>query len=260
MGVFATTVPLQQYAAPHLPPLSSCELQLLRIARLNSDAITLLQRGDVKSASNTFVYALEELKTICEESDESSQDNDDDTKCYCDVYFLGIVSGCSYLPISVSTASSPSQRTLCHESVLYDKAFLLTSDVPCDTAATAAVLLFNTGLLHHTKAVASGVIVDFKKAIRFYQKAATLIAQEELAQFSSTMAVVMAAVLHNLADCHLTAFVDSISAACCQRELSDLLEWMRKHAVVSQSDMEFFSTSLLFANIRMRECRVASAA
>lgn len=251
------------------PPLNSADLQLLQIARLNSQAITLLQQGEYASARDTFVFALCQLKNICENKDDSIVDDADIVKCYSDLHALDVLKPASSLTGRRYDFHTSSAATACpqpgiaepQDMVLYDKAFLLTSDIPCETAATAAVLLFNTGLLHHTEAIATGVSLLYKKAKKFYQQVATLIAQEGFSQYSSTMAVVMAAVLHNLAHCHCTAFLDHISAASCQQQLSNLLEWVMQDSVaMSLSDYEFFQTSLLFANMRILECRVAAAA
>ena len=260
----ACSVPHQeatQSSRAPLPSLSSQELRLLHIARLNSEAITHFQHGDRVTAKDTFVFSLGQLKSICEEGDTSQ---DDTAKCYHDLHVIDILHAAdinSYLTATVSVATAVnSEHSPPQDMALYDKAFLLTSDIPCDTAATAAVLLFNAGLLHHKEAIATGFSLLYKKALRFYQQAATLIVQEEMSQHSSTMAVVMAAVLHNLAHCHSTAFLDYASAARCQEQLSALLEWMQDFVVLSVSDMEFFHISLLFTNIQMHECRVAPAA
>ena len=53
--------------------MSSQELRLLQIARLNSEAITHFQHGDRVTAKDTFVFSLGQLKSICE--GDTSQDD-----------------------------------------------------------------------------------------------------------------------------------------------------------------------------------------
>jgi len=174
--------------------------ELLKVARRNDITVTtnFAQEGNLVAAKESFVHALRALKTLC----QSGANCDQEIPSYRDLHmgFVTVQHSCLKEEDQTMFAQTVSvaQREVIpqhQEMVFFDKAILLQgTDVPCDTTATATVLLFNTGLLHHTEGLLTGRSDSFRRAVSFYKQSLTLLSQhQEQLSTSSTLLLVTCA-------------------------------------------------------------------
>jgi hypothetical protein len=115
------------------------------------------------------------------------------------------------------------------------QASLCASDLPCDNNATAAVLLFNMGLLHHQEGIITNASLACTRSVQFHQQTISLILlcqKQGNGHTSTTLSSLFAATLHNLAHCHAIAVLDQAEAANYHGQLSHLLHWQQHNGVV----------------------------
>jgi len=162
---------------------------LLKVVLCNDNsAIFCFSKGSLSNAKQSFAVALRELKALSQNGVHRDQQhqttptykdlagnvlgNDGPIPAQCTIKEQGnFARTISVAPRKVNPQSQ--------DITLFDKAIILQgADVPCDQTATAAVLLFNTGLLHHTEGLLTECTHSFRRAVSFYKKALTILSQQ----------------------------------------------------------------------------------
>jgi hypothetical protein len=150
---------------------------------------------------------------------------------------------------------------------IYDGAFLLAADIPVAPQPTAAVLLFNSGLIYHRVANRYGRSRDFSTAADYYIRSYTML--RESAQLdgrkhddcsSSALIVLKAALYYNLSHIFLVSFCDNRTADFFLSALQKIVPKMV--GLVSEYDYLFFQRllQLLTDTTTTRNSSYASAA
>lgn len=212
---------------------------LREIADLNAAALTLLQQNEPEQAKRMFVCALRDLQTLC--SDENDAADTLPTRfVYSDL-------GCRTNRFSVGTAAAQ-QHDLLDQSdfnQIYNRAFLLTNDIPAEVQETAAVLFFNIGLVHHLISTRTGKSADMVRAIQFYERSFNYLGNS-LDQSVAGLIVLMGAVCHNMMHCY-SSFFQFFKVAAMVEQLSQVVCRMASSESICSTDYEFFRASLFFS-------------
>lgn len=251
-----------------LPSSAIVVSKLYQLARHNDEvAISYFAVGNFTEAKRSFLVELRELKLLC---DGGSHFEDlDGLPNYEDISHTFIEANDHQSKPQQLSEAKDASVTSCDNAekdlYLFDRPIALQgSDVPCHCAATATVVLFNMGLIHHAEGLLSGCADKCRRAITFYKQAYSILSQQEdLLSASSTLLLVACALLYNLSHCYTVAFVDTVQAQIFSRELRRLLEWTTAQsecAYISPRDLEFFNSSLMFADIKIQNCKAAPAA
>jgi len=245
---------------------------LLKVALCNDNsAIFCFSKGSLSNAKQSFVMALRELKASSQNKGHLDQQHQT-TPTYKDLAGNVLANGTSPADCTVKeqgnfaraiSVASTKVNPQSQDMPLFDKAFLLQgADVPCDQTATAAVLLFNTGLLHHTEGLLTECTNSFRRAVSFYKKALTILSQQQDMLYSSkTLLLVLCATLHNLSHCCSREF--SPTAQQYLNQLRDLLDWATTSnpgSCMASCDLEFFYSAMMFKDLQSKACKVAAAA
>ena len=252
--------------AQHLhPPHGSTSAVLLQVAKFNDEfAVLDLTNNNFPAARQSFVKLLRDLRDLCKAG--AHHDHQDGDHQYRD--FEKIASNDvkrNVFPRCMSVAHRQQDDTRQPRDMdLFDKAILLQgSDVKLDVSSSAAVILYNTGLLHHTQGLVTGCADSSRGAVSYYKQVLAVVAQQqELLGESSTLLLVACATLYNLSHCLMSAFAETGKAKCYAEQLEGLLQWASatSGSYMAPSDMEFFYSSLLFTKMYIRSCKAAPAA
>lgn len=255
-------------AAAEIDPLyCSTSAVLLQVAHFNDEiAVVNMTNNNLPAARQPFVKLLRDLRDLCKAGvHHEHQDGDRRFRDFEPTSSKSVKR--SFFPRCMSVAHAHRQQDATRQEcdiALFEKAILLQgSDVKFDVNSCAAVVLYNTGLLHHTQGLITGCADSFRSAVSFYKQVLAVLAQQqELLGESSTLLLVACATLYNLSHCLMSAFAETGKAKCYAEQLERLLEWAfsMSGSRLAPSDMEFFYSSLLFTKMCMRNCKAAAAA
>lgn len=211
------------------------------IAELNGCAVSLLQNGEAERARCTFVEALRRLQTLC----HSGQDTeilleDDSPLVYSEIW------GNYSATFSVEVATAQHDLLDPEASHIYSRAFLLVNDIPVTAIETTAILLFNTGLVHHEEGVRTGKSANIKHALEFYKRSFALL--DDDVHHVIAILVLMGALCHNMAHCY-SSFFQKTPFHSMIKKLTQIVRWLASAAeeLDEYEDFEFFHASLFFA-------------
>ena len=256
----------QKSAAAEIDPsYRSTSAVLLQVAQFNDEiAVVNLSTNNLPAARQSFVKLLRDLRDLCKaEAHHEHQDGDRRFRDFETTSSKNLKR--SFFPRCMSVAHRQHDDTRQERDLaLFEKAILLQgSDVNFDVNSSAAVVLYNTGLLHHTQGLITGCVDSFRSAVSFYKQVLAVLAQQqEMIGESSTLLLVACATLYNLSHCLMSAFAETGKAKCYAEQLERLLEWASSmpDSHMAPTDMEFFYSSLLFTKMCMRNCKAAAAA
>jgi hypothetical protein len=213
-------------------------MNLFCVKGFNSDAVAHFQHGDSVRAQQIMLAALRHIRQLCVDEDE-----DEDQASPCTQYYG---SELAYDVYSVPLNKDEDDDSIFQE--IYNAAFLLTNDIPVSAAETAAVLLFNVGLIHHRNAIQFNKRKEMAKALQLYQQSLGLLETDDK-PYSATLAVLTAALCNNMAQI-FTAFYKTEQARAMMDFMQESIERMQLDlGGISEDDFEFFNANLYFANM-----------
>lgn len=205
------------------------------LADLNNEGISLLRQNKPSAALRRFTEGLSCIRQLMMDQFDGTVRPEKP---------IGILKGTRSplkgvpLPQQASTVDS---RSCSEESfIFYRRAFTIESYLNpsvCSTAFTA-VLLYNSGLAHHTLALQEDSSDELKSALRFYKMALKVIRSSMPRTMKEDFYVVVLALLNNMGHvwCH---FCEAIEAQSCRQQLDNLLEIFLP-GIMSDDDADFF--------------------
>jgi hypothetical protein len=235
---------------------------LLFAADLNASAVKLLVEEDVSLAKCLAAKGpLDEALRLVERFTSSCIDEQewgDPTRVYGD---------CPLNAPGFDTNTYAVFQGNILQQEIYNGAFLLAADIPVAPQPTAAVLLFNLGLIYHRIANIHGRSQDFSTAADCYIRSYTMLREsaqsggkKHIDGSSSALIVLKAALCYNLSHIFLVSFCDNRTAEFFLIALQKLVP--RMVGLVSEYDYLFFQRLLQFLTdtTATRNASYASAA